>query len=230
MPNKPELDNGFPALRPALDGLYATFDTSVESEKQRSSCVDVRLPRPPGEVDFDSIMAKVRAFREVGQHKCILPRVLELFAEEVDRSVDYAWNTMNAIGVRWRDWPHDEQAAIQVFMRAWWRSTLSTFPRRLDVLELLSIVGVMRIDVRPYLSYWASRRDVPAVRHLAWLVMDFTVHSAANDRWYEMLDSWIDGIEPRRMLEDSLSVGPDAEVALEFSAARDVLRSWGESS
>ncbi|GAB2819409.1 hypothetical protein GCM10027176_24830 [Actinoallomurus bryophytorum] len=78
-------------------------------------------------------------------------------------------------------------------MRAWWRATLSRFPRRLDVLEFLSIAGIMRIDVHPYLSYWASRADEPAVRHLAWLVMGFTVHSASNDKWYEILDSWIDG-------------------------------------
>jgi hypothetical protein len=98
------------------------------------------------------------------------------------------------------------------------------------VYELLTIAGVMRIDIRSYLSHWASRADEPAVRHLAWLVMDFTIHSASNDSRYAVLDRWIGGTEPRRMLEDALSAGPDAEVAREFSAARDVLRSWEASS
>jgi hypothetical protein len=213
--NKPGLEIGFPALRPALDGLYATFDPS---------------PQPPGEADFGAIIKNALQLQEFERHKRVLPRVLELLAEEVVDSAAYSWVIMNRIAGGWRDWPHDEQTAIQAFIRAWWRATLSRFPRRLDVFEFLSTAGVMRIDLRPYLSYWASRADGPAVRHLAWLVMDFTVHSASNDRWYETLDSWIGGIEPRRMLEDALSAGPDAEVAREFSAARDVLRSWGEPS
>lgn len=226
--NKSEPGNEFLPLRPALDGLYVAFDPSADSEERRSTCVDVRLPRPPDEADFDSIKSRTLGFHEIERHKRILPRLLELLA--IEHGVDYAWSIMNNLGVRWQNWPHDERVAIQVFMRAWWRATLSTFPRRLDVFEFLSIVGVMRIDVRPYLSYWARRTDVPAVRHLAWLVMDFTVHSAANDKWYEMLDSWIDGREPRRMLEGALSAGPAAEVVLELSAATDVLRSWAESS
>lgn len=221
--NKPDPDNGFPYLRPALDGLYATFYPSAGSEHQGSR-------QPPGEADLNSIMTNVLRLQEIDRHKYILPRALELLAEEVVDSADYAWVIMNKIAAYWHDWPHGERIAIQVFMRAWWRATLSRFPRRLDVFEFLGIVGIMQVDIRPYLSYWVSRTDGSAMRHLAWLVMDFTVHSASNDRWYETLDTWIGGVEPSRMLEEALSAGPDVEVAREFSAARDVLRSWGASS
>jgi len=102
--NKPGLDDGFPSLRPALDGLYATFSG------------DVGLPKASGEADFDSIMTNALEFQKIERHKRILPRVLELLAEETVDSADYAWVIMNKIAVRWRDWPPDEQIAIQMFM------------------------------------------------------------------------------------------------------------------
>jgi hypothetical protein len=228
--NKPDLDNEFPSLRAALDGLYVTFYVNAGAENQESRCGDIGLPRLSGEADLNSIMANVLRLQEIERHKYILPRVLALLAEEVVDSADYAWVIINKVAAYWRDWSHDERIAIHVFMRAWWRATLSRFPRRLDVYEFFSIVSIMQVDIRPYLSYWARRADGPAMRHLAWLVMDFTVHSASNDRWYETLDTWVSGVEPSRMLEDALSAGPDVEVAREFSAARDVLRSWGASS
>ena len=43
----------------------------------------------PGEVDFDSIMTNALEFQEIERHKRILPRVLELLAEETVDSADF---------------------------------------------------------------------------------------------------------------------------------------------
>ncbi|GLY87486.1 hypothetical protein [Actinoallomurus iriomotensis] len=217
----------FPCLRSALDALYVTFGSGAGSENRQSGSVRVGSLLPPGEANFDSFMSGIMRLENIGLHKEMLPSVLELLGKEVVDSADYAWLIMNGIAVYWQDWPEGERAAIQVFMRAWWRATLSEFPRRLDVFQFFNIIGTMKIDVYPYLSYWENCADRPAVRHLAWLVTDFTVHGASNARWYDELESWIDSVAPRRILEAALSADPDAVVAQEISSALNIMRSWG---
>jgi hypothetical protein len=219
-----ESDAGeFPCLPSALDSLYAIFDPGAP-ERGRSGYARNRFPSSSGGADSDSFLSSVLRLEDIERHKDVLPRALELLA--VADNADHSWPIMNKIAAHWQGWPESERAAIQAFVRAWWRVTLSAFPRRLDVYEFFDIVGTVRVDIDPYLSYWESDTGEPAARHLAWLVRDFTVHSASSDEWYETLDRWIDGTAPRMILERALSAHPDARAGQEISSALDLVRSW----
>jgi hypothetical protein len=203
----------FPSFDSALDELYGTFGS-------RSGI----RGGDPGRAETS--MSDVLGLEAIEQHKDILPRTLELLGREVVDSGDYAWLILNKVAVRWRDWPKRERLAIEVFMRAWWRAALSEYPRRLDIFELVDIIGTMGLDIRAYLSFWETRSDRPAIRHLAWLVEDFTVHSASAEEWYDVLERWIGSIAPRRMLEAALSAESDSQAAQEISAALNIWKAW----
>jgi hypothetical protein len=163
---------------------------------------------------------------DIVELKHFLPRVLELFAHEEVEDTTTVWTFMNRIGAAWHDWPDDERSAIRAFLGAWWRTTLGEYPRRLDVMEVLGVVGVLDVPVGPYLAHWETRRDEAAARHLAWLVRDFACHSASADEWYAALDRWIEGPVVRRLLE-AVSAASTREVAAEFRHAREILDQWG---
>ena len=205
--------NKFPSFDSALDELYGTFGSS---SGMRGGDLG----------SAETYMSDVLRVEAIEQHKDMLPRTLELLGKEAADSANYAWLIMNKVAVRWRDWPKRERLAIEVFMRAWWRAALSEYPRRLDIFELVDIIGTMGINVRAYLSFWQSRSDRPAIRHLAWLVEDFTVHSASTEEWYDVLDHWIGSMAPRRMLEAALSAESDSQTAHEISAALDIWKAW----
>jgi hypothetical protein len=213
----------FPCLPSALDGLHTIFDPGAP-ERGRSGYARNRFPPSSGGADSDSFLSDVLRLEDIERHKDVLPRALELLA--VADSADLSWLIMNKIAAHWQGWPESERAAIQAFVRAWWRVTLSAFPRRLDVYEFFHIVGTVRVDIHPYLSYWEGDRGEAAARHLAWLVTDFTVHSASSDAWYETLDRWIGGMAPRTILERALSADPDPRAVQEISSALDIVASW----
>jgi hypothetical protein len=216
--NKSSAQN-FPCLDAALGDLYGVFSSPSKIRDGNSEGAEI-------------YMASVLRIEALERHKDMLPTALELLGKEVVDSADYAWPILNKVAASWRDWPRRERLAIEVFMRAWWRAALSEYPRRLDIFELVNIIGTMGIDVRAYLSYWESRSDGPAIRHLAWLVRDFTAHSSSTQKWYDVLDGWIGGMSPQQMLEAALSVESDMQAAEEISAALDIWRAWvrGEGS
>ncbi|MCW2861787.1 MAG: hypothetical protein JWP48_3495 [Actinoallomurus sp.] len=207
------LANKFPSFDSALDELYGTFGSRSGMRGGDLGCAETD-------------MSDVLRLEAIEQHKDILPRTLELLGKEVGDSGNYSWLILNKVAVRWRDWPKRERLAIEVFMRAWWRAALSEYPRRLDIFTLVDITGTMGIDIRAYLSFWESRSDRPAMRHLACLVEDFTVHSAPTEEWYDVLDRWIGSMAPRRMLEAALSAESDSQTAQEISAALDIWKAW----
>ncbi|WP_433187952.1 hypothetical protein [Actinoallomurus sp. CA-150999] len=158
--------------------------------------------------------------------KHFLPRALELIAREEIDECAVAWTFLNKIGRILRDWPLDERAAIHTFTEAWWRATLSAYPRRWSVLDVLELIGALEVPIAPYLAHWETRRSEAAARHLAWLIQDFAVGSAADGEWYRVLEGWIDCPAVVRLLEAASAVASTPGVAAEFSRAREIHDLW----
>lgn len=135
------------------------------------------------------------------------------------------------MGIRWRDWPQDQQHALTRYLTALWRVTLTEYwhPRRLDALGVLEAAGDLGISVTPYLYDWESRGGEVAALHLAWLIRHGPSRWERNpaEEWCQVIDQWMMGPAPRQVITSALAVASTPEVAANFSGALDILDSWG---
>ncbi|MEV1199493.1 hypothetical protein [Microbispora rosea] len=163
---------------------------------------------------------------DVEEFKHYLPRLLELLIlEELDGL--HAPSLMLRLGVRWQTWSKIEQEAVIGTVGAWWRQTLSSYPRDVDGMDLIEIIADdLKLDLAPYLAEWESNTTEAAARHMAWLMHDFTVAVAHGAEWYALLDRWIRGTAPAVILERGFFSASSPEVAQELSDALETHRIW----
>jgi hypothetical protein len=229
---------GFPDVDEASERLYTAFarhplpaSTSFCDHCVTAAQVAATRARPlhllTAEALHPFMWHSLSTWGDETEFKHFLPRVLELIArdEVVDDSA-VAWGVMNKVSACWLDWPDDERAAIEAFSGAWWRATLTEFPRRFDMRDVLESIGVLNMPIAQYLAYWETLSDEAAARHLAWLVGDFSVDAASNDEWYEVLDRWIEGPAVARLLDAATSAASTPEVAAELRRARAIHDLW----
>ncbi|KAB2347743.1 hypothetical protein [Actinomadura rudentiformis] len=101
------------------------------------------------------------------EFKHFLPRLLELAAVG---ELIFPSSLMTKVGAVWRDWPDEEQSAIQAFVEAWWASTVRDHPSPVPIQEMLEIIEFMGFGLRPSLEVWARTGTSGAARHIAELI------------------------------------------------------------
>lgn len=85
-----------------------------------------------------------------------LPRVLEL-AIQGEPSMGFDANVIAAKLERtaWRDWPSEEQQALEALFQAAWRKTLTKHPDKGNAVPWLEGMVVAGMDVATALAAWA---------------------------------------------------------------------------
>ncbi|MEV0203457.1 hypothetical protein [Nonomuraea sp. NPDC050691] len=226
-----------PDLRTALDHLYATFSRHPlpEDTVACDHCVSPEQVRAARTGPLRSLSAEAlepyawnhSTWGDEADFKHYLPRLLELLiTEEMD-----GWFVGPILAGRtathWGSWPDDERGAVVAAVGAWWRETLSAYPRELDAEQLLEIIGSeFRLDPAPYLAVWEERAgEEAAARHLAALVRDWRSRVVSGNAWYAVVDAWVAGPAPVRLLREGLAGtrSPRAEREL-----RNALELWDE--
>jgi hypothetical protein len=150
-----------------------------------------------------------------------LPRILDLVAAgNLDRSS--LWSLFPVIGLYWRDWPREQQDAVEGFITAQWLATITGYwhPSRLSVLDLLEASGSLGLPAAPYLRTWETDRSEPAALHLAWLVRN---RPAPAEQWSREVDRWLSGPAPTEQLRHALNQASEPELAGTISAALAML-------
>ncbi len=182
-------------LSSAIAGLYGAFsgyglvlpmnacDHCVSEEDQRLLASKPLRDLTSEDVSFYSFKA-MTTFGTVNDFKHLLPRVFELVATDPKFPVD----PEIAVGGKlaeadWRSWPEAEKAAVECYLRAFWRDTLSRFPSVVPADACLGSIARAASDLSPFLRYWetAVERDRPARLHLAEFVCE-SIRSLREDR------------------------------------------------
>ena len=154
-----------------------------------------------------------------------LPRILELVATGEFNSYDL-WSLFFVMGLRWRDWPQDQQDAVGRFMSALWQAAVAGYwhPVKLSVVEVLEAAADLGLPADSYLREWETDPSEASVLHLAWLIRN---RPKPNAEWSRQVDRWLSGPAPRSLLGHALDIASTPEVAATLSAALAKVRSDG---
>ncbi len=154
-------------LAAAIAALYETFGRYQPTTlNQFCHCcwsegeTEFLRERPLREITFEQISRYGwKATTTVGtviDYKYFLPRICELFARD-----SYPTNIEVLIGskldyMHFPDWPQAERHAVVEFLRALWRSTLSTMPSAVRQFGVLCVVAHARIPLADFLEAWGD--------------------------------------------------------------------------
>ncbi|WP_344050082.1 hypothetical protein [Planotetraspora silvatica] len=220
-----------------MDALYAAFSRYPLPAKADvcDHCVPAELVRAARAAPLRMLSASALepyvwnglfTWGDIEEFKHYLPRLLDLLIIEEFGAL-HASSLMLRVGVRWRRWRKIEQEAVIATVSSWWRHTLNGYPRDVDVMTLIEIIGdSLELDLAPYLAEWESNSTEAAARHMAWFMHDFTVSVAHDTEWFVLLDNWIRGPAPAAILERGFFSASSPQVAQEFSDALETHRIW----
>lgn len=146
-----------------------------------------------------------------------LPRILELVATGEYNRGDL-WSLFVVMGLRWRDWPPQQQDAVCSYLSALWRATLAGYwhPVRLSVVEVLEAAGDLGLPAASYLREWETEPSETPALQLAWLIRH---RPKADAEWSRQVDRWLSGPAPRSLLGQVLNTVSTTEVAATLAAA-----------
>ena len=221
-------------LGDAIDGLYAVFGRyplpdQIEHCEHCITAEEVQALRraPARELDADTLRLYVWnsisfTCGDLADFKHFLPHLLELLAADAFGDHALPLSMCNHIGVQWRDWPADEQAAIEAFLWAYWHAILDQFPAHLDVVDGLEAIAATGVPVEPLLRDWQARPGVAPARHLAQAIQDCAVRTYAGEQWQWALFHWL-ARQARQRLEDAVTAIADPDLATEATRAYPVL-------
>jgi hypothetical protein len=163
-----------------------------------------------------------------------LPRLLELAARG-DMVVDVATVMGKLPLAQWSTWPPDQRHAVETFVAAWWRRTLTTFPASDDAATVLRAVAQAVDDLSPFLSAWLDPPAESALRHLAGFI-DEVAHSVSHRPtglvllgggwWHDQpaqLLTWLNRPTLLATMENAFFDASSAPIAAELSVAVDQL-------
>ncbi|MEU0004784.1 hypothetical protein ABZ079_10905 [Streptomyces sp. NPDC006314] len=115
----------------------------------------------------------------------LLPQAARAMAEGTLGAIGYGAHGLSRVD--WRSWPAEQAAAIDAFLRAWWRDVLSTPDPPYSVDEVFDTCVTIARSVAPFLDDWV--RGPVADAHLVhcadvWLY-DLLSDSSPFSWWYD---------------------------------------------
>ncbi|MCZ7373996.1 hypothetical protein [Micromonospora sp. WMMC250] len=124
----------------------------------------------------------------------------------------------------WRTWPQDEQAAIDAYLDAVWRSLLAHHPARLGAFEdaatFLDAARAAGERAERFLDVWDATPTASADRHLAEMVSRLDVVKAKPN----LLGDWLRREAVRDRLHRAFERDHDSAWADDLARAYDLLR------
>ncbi|WP_431933493.1 hypothetical protein [Micromonospora sp. RP3T] len=148
----------------------------------------------------------------------LVPRLLTAYA--AGEMVDQSWPDTLArrIAGQWADWTPVERSAVADFLRAWWRSTLASWPSEHPAEDILDAAAALELDLGPYLAAFAELPGGTVTRHLTEIVG----WSAPDDRARRALDRWLASDTPAELLWAAAVADAGTPLGDELAEAADL--------
>jgi hypothetical protein len=175
---------------------------------------------------------------DVVDFKHFLPRIMEITVSK--HTFDWP-DTESLFGRlaygRWREWPSDEQQAVEQFLHAYWRDGLGRYPTSDDIGSMLTAIAATDVDLTPFLDWWIEQPGEEPLRHLAEFAelhgpLLLARGRIANAFWgakqrpaADVVVSWIASGRPRERLVDGFFTAASAAIEEALSNAVRVLES-----
>ncbi len=218
-------------LASALDDLYRVFadaprPTGIDccsccftAEQAQTLLSHKEVRRIPVEVIEPYAADVLITIGALNDFRHYLPRLLEIAC-----TVGFDWpDTESLLGrlprAGWTDWSAADQQAVRRVLRAWWETTLATYPGQVPAADVLCAIGNAEDDIEPYLRTWMVALSQPtAAAHLRDLLRfeaRLTVDGwkLTNPWWSDCAvpppNPWLGGVELRREVAAALAVSTD---------------------
>jgi hypothetical protein len=142
-----------------------------------------------------------------------LPRILELFATG-ELTDEYLFvKTMSNVRHYGTSWPADEVKAVDEYMIALWRRTLSEREPNLRAAEILEGAAANDHSIARYLAIWAEDTGEAAALHLADFMDELAWTYWQEDTLHRESRAWLRLGVPARMLEAAFLATGDPQAA-----------------
>lgn len=165
-------------LSAALDRLAAVF-RGMTAHPDESNCEchwgsaeDLALLKVP-DVELDPDLLRRTWQATDWTHKgSVLRRILPQFATALTSGlVDSPLFGMAEVGrtfhrARWQQWPPEQAAAVEEFLRAWWDHTLTEPDPAVPAYEVLALTAEASATLTPWLRAWETHAHPTADGHL----------------------------------------------------------------
>ncbi|MFI7072457.1 hypothetical protein [Micromonospora sediminicola] len=148
----------------------------------------------------------------------LVPRLLTAYA--AGELTDWWWpsNGTRRIGAQWAGWTSAERDAVEDFLRAWWRWTLTSWPSVQPAEDMLDAVAALGLSLDPYLADFAELPGEAPTRHLAEVVR----WSAPDERSGRELARWLTSDTPAELLWTAAVARAGTAVGDELVEAADL--------
>lgn len=234
-------------LKDAIDGLYRAFER-YPLRPSTEPCLHCHEPHEE-RVLHEHLLPELSAEDLSGyagealmvwgtevDFKHFLPRIMEITVAQ--DGLD--WPDIESIFGRlayakWREWPLDEQKAVEDLLRAFWRAGLGRYPAIHDIGSMITAVASTDADLEPFLDEWLEQQGEAPLRHLAEFsemhaTLVVTRGRPSNAFWgveqrraSDTLRSWLRSGRPRQRLVDGFFSASDGGVEEDLSNAVRVL-------
>lgn len=153
-------------LLEAIENLYEVFLPYSPGEWRPPSGEAYRL-RELTNSDLDSYrQERLIVSSDSREFRHLLPKLLECLCQQVHGPSNEPGLVFSSIRVEnWRDWPIDEQEAIDVFLHAWWHNILVNYPSPRNPTDVLIALGRIEAKIASFLSEWSAMDSSAALRH-----------------------------------------------------------------
>jgi hypothetical protein len=149
--------------------------------------------------------------------KHFLPRLLELVVrKEIDQ--DLIPNKLNY--AQWRNWPQDEQNAIETYLLCIWKQILQSPDESYEVANWLNAIAGVIDDLRPFLKLWEQSCSSPALHHLA----EYIEHNGWSLLDSDPVKTWLLNPTTVEKFEQRYFENPNESYANEIATVVDYLR------
>jgi hypothetical protein len=222
-------------LNAAVEELYQTFAEVPLAEQVDfcAHCVDPervetlrRVPlRRLAPEHLGPLMCKATTtWGDLTYFTHFLPRLLELLAAGDMEEWSYPSFLPSRLARCLTEGTESQRSAIDDFLRAWWFSTLSSWPSPCQARDVLDTIDRSGLRVVPYLAVWPVAAGEPATRHLAAFVSEWVAAKPRHDDqvWLDV-DRWFRGPVPSDLLEAAFVQANDPSVTTELADAVDFL-------
>jgi hypothetical protein len=228
------------ALDAAIDGLYSLFAqyklANIASRSPYAEISDEKVAklqsRPLRELtvsDLDRYMrSALVTWGDVPEFKHFLPRILELTARDPFAIDPLVFEKLDL--AEWKTWPKVEQDAVDVYIAALWRRTLTLSPDAANAGDLLRGLGLAGYDLERWIDIWRNERGQEATEQLAQFVLNIgngltsgTMPRQWHPKDHAAVVSFLLDPETKSRIEAAFMEAPDRESARRLADASDIL-------
>lgn len=228
------------AVESAIRLLYSTFahyrPTDIAWRSPHAGISDAAVSRlqsrPLSQLVLEDLEQYIRralsVWAGVTEFKHFLPRIFELVVRRPFAIDPLVFEKLDA--AEWRTWPKAEQDAIDAYVSALWRWTLTLSPDQANAGDLLRGLGLAGYDVERWIDVWRNDRSEAATDQLAQFVLyvgDRLSSGTMPRQWHpkDHASALAFLLDPntKARIENAFLEHPDGETGRRLADASDIL-------